>query len=89
MDTTPYFLNNVQKYANMDYQVSFRDYLNIRDQSTGVIPKEMYIHAGYNAYLLAMLGQIFVMSMSTGYTCLLFKNPKKIIYLKTPKKRIE
>ena len=35
MDNTPYFLDNVQKFANPNYCVTFEDYVRIRDQTTG------------------------------------------------------
>eukprot|EP01084_Bolivina_argentea_P089731 161851_1 len=37
MDNTPYFLNNVHKYADPQCAVTFDDYVRIRDQTTGIV----------------------------------------------------
>mmetsp|Transcript_58017 Transcript_58017/g.96206 ORF Transcript_58017/g.96206 Transcript_58017/m.96206 type:complete len:462 (+) Transcript_58017:22-1407(+) len=48
MDNTPYFLDRVVQFAAPDYQVTFDDYVRIRDQTIGVIESKFEVHDGMN-----------------------------------------
>mmetsp|Transcript_34855 Transcript_34855/g.30686 ORF Transcript_34855/g.30686 Transcript_34855/m.30686 type:complete len:497 (-) Transcript_34855:155-1645(-) len=51
MDNTPYFLDNVQHFANPNCIVTFDDFVRIRDQTTGIIQTEFFVENGRNKWL--------------------------------------
>ena len=46
-------------------------------------------HVGVNAFYLTISSQVFVLCMSIGYTILLWKSPRKMVFLKTDKLKIK
>mmetsp|Transcript_63838 Transcript_63838/g.101604 ORF Transcript_63838/g.101604 Transcript_63838/m.101604 type:complete len:502 (+) Transcript_63838:54-1559(+) len=55
MDNTPYFFDNVRKYADPHYVAGFDDYVRIREATTGVINNHRFVFLNNNRkWLLCM-----------------------------------